>query len=298
MPNTPNRSTSEAQLNQWNQQLRASPIWQSWWHAHGKDRPGAGLSDSERQAFTWYLKQNGIQIPSGMHIDQGGNLNQDNHLLRNVGIGAAIGGAALTGLGAAGIGPLSGALSGGAAAGGAGAAGGTLASSSLPAASLMGGPGAISSMGASAGLGGGLLAGSSIPAAMGSIGGPAAIASQGASRGIPWGGAANAAEDYLGSRPRSGVGRALGAAGDEASRWSPLLQSAISALAGLPALLTNHGPSAEERALYDQARQMQALQQKRIEHQSPLFEAVTRLAMGRLPSSVQGQIQPLVGAGA
>jgi hypothetical protein len=69
-----------------------------------------------------------------------------------------------------------------------------------------------------------------------------------------------------------------------------LLQSAISALAGLPALLTNHGPSAEERALFDQARQMQALQQKRIEHQNPLFSAVTQLAMSRLPGASQ---QPL-----
>jgi hypothetical protein len=161
-------------------------------------------------------------------------------------------------------------------------------------AALTGGLGAAAAGGAgsagASGATGGVLPSSSYPVAS-LMGGPAAIASQGASRGIPWGGAANAAEDYLGSRPRSGVGRALGAAGDEAGRWSPLLQSAIAALAGLPALLSsNHGPSAEERALYDQARQMQALQQKRIESQNPLFSAVTQLAMSRLPGASQ---QPL-----
>lgn len=298
MPTTPTRSTSDAQLDQWNQQLRASPIWQTWWQAHGKDRPGAGLSSSEQQEFTRYLEQNGIRIPKGMHIDQGGNLNQDNHLLRNIGIGAAIGGGALTGVGLAGMGPLAGLGGGaGAAAGGAGATGGTLASSSFPAASLMGGPAALSSMGASAGLGGGLLASSAYPTAA-LMGGPAAIASQGASRGIPWGGAATAAEDYLGGRRLPSGGRAaLNDASGMAGQLSPLLQSAIAALSGLPALLANNGPSDEEKALMEQARQMQMLQQRRIEHQSPLFEAVTRLAMQRLPTDRQLPLQPLAGTG-
>lgn len=289
---TPTRSTSEQQLNQWNQQLRASPLWQNWMQSMGKDRPSAGLNDREQDEFERYLRQNGVQIPSGMHIDQGGNLNQKNRLWRNVGIGAAIGGAALTGLGAAGIGPLSGALGGGAAAGGAGAAGaGTLASSSFPVASLMGGPAAIGSMGASAGIGAGgigagLLAGRSIPAAMGSIGGPAAIRSGRASRGIPWGGAVDVADDYLGGR-RGGRGPGWRDAADSADRLSPWLQAAIAGLAGLPALMANNGPSAEEKALLDEARQMQAMQRQRIEKQNPLFSAVTQLAMSRLPGSVQ-----------
>jgi hypothetical protein len=170
---------------------------------------------------------------------------------------AGFGIAALTGgLGAAAAG---GAGASGAGTGATGAAGGVLPSSSYPVASLMGGP--------------------------------AAIASQGASRGIPWGGAIDAGEDYLGGRRHGGgLDNTANHALDTASRLSPLLQSAISALAGLPALLANNGPSAEERALYDQARQMQALQQKRIEHQNPLFSAVTQLAMSRLPGASQ---QPL-----
>jgi hypothetical protein len=281
MPTTPNRSTSEAQLNQWNQQLRASPLWQNWMRSMGKDRPGAGLNERERGEFERYLAQNGVKIPGGMHIDQGGNLNQDNRLWRNVGIGAAIGGGALTGFGLAGMGPLAGALGGGAAAGGA-----------MPAAmgfetAGLAGPGAAGMLGGASA--GGLLAGGSIPAAMGSIGGPAAIASQGVSRGIPWGGAADAADDYLGGRRRGrGVGRAIGDAADTANRLSPLLQAAIAGLSGLPALLAKNGPSDEEKALLDEARQMQALQRQRIQSQDPLFQAVTKLAMSRLPGSVQG----------
>jgi hypothetical protein len=56
-----------------------------------------------------------MAIPSGMHIDQGGNLNQKNRLVRNTAIGAAATGAALTGLGMAGYGPMSGLFGAGAA---------------------------------------------------------------------------------------------------------------------------------------------------------------------------------------
>lgn len=273
---TPTRSTSEQQLDQWNDQLRASPIWQNWMRSMGKDRPGSGLNDREQGELERYLAQNGIKIPGGMHIDQGGNLNQKNRLARNIGIGAAIGGLAVTGLGAAGIGPLSGALGGGAAAGGAGAAGagGTLASSSFPAASLMGGPAAIGSMGASAG----------IPWA-GAAGASAALTGGRAAAGAA---GAGAATDYLGDRPNPrGIGRAAGAVANTAGRLSPWLQAAIAGLAGLPALMANNGPSAEEKALLDEARQMQAMQRQRIEKQNPLFSAVTQLAMSRLPGSVQ-----------
>ena len=169
---------------------------------------------------------------------------------------------------------------------------GLLSATVVVLASLMGGPAAIGSMGASAGIGaggaaGGLLASRTIPAAMGSIGGPAAIRSQGASRGIPWGGAADVADDYLGGR-RGGRGPGWrDAAEGGANALSPWLKAAIAGLAGLPALMANNGPSAEEKALLDEARQMQAMQRQRIQSQDPLFKAVTQLAMSRLPGSAQ-----------
>lgn len=95
--------------------------------------------------------------------------------------------------------------------------------------------------------------------------------------------------DYLGMKPprgggRNGIGNGVA---NGANALSPYLQSAIAALAGLPALMANNGPSAEEKALMDEARQMQAMQRQRIQSQNPLFDAVTQLAMSRLPGSVQ-----------
>jgi hypothetical protein len=88
------------------------------------------LTDQQRKQMQALLEQElGIKLPKGVELDKNGNANEDvvnaGSVAKKVGIGAAIGGAALTGLGAAGIGPLSGLLGGGAAAaGGAGAAAG------------------------------------------------------------------------------------------------------------------------------------------------------------------------------
>lgn len=89
-----------------------------------------------------------------------------------------------------------------------------------------------------------------------------------------------------------GVGKKV--VGDsEGGGFNPWQQAALAALAGLPALLANKGPSNEEKALYDQARQMTELQRRRIEHQNPLFSAVTQLAMSRLPTASQQPLQDL-----
>ncbi len=113
----PTRQTSETALDQFNQQLRQSPAYQSFMVQHGLPTDGrVTLSRDQQSGLERALAAAGIQIPGGMHIDQGGNLNQKNTLGRNIGIGAAIGGAALTGVGLAGMGPLAGL-------GGAGAAG-------------------------------------------------------------------------------------------------------------------------------------------------------------------------------
>lgn len=83
------------------------------------------------------LARRGLPVPSGMHIDQAGNLNQKNRLGRNVAIGVGVTAATLATMGAAGVGPMAGAFGsgGGAATGGAvsaaaptiGAAGGSAA---------------------------------------------------------------------------------------------------------------------------------------------------------------------------
>lgn len=121
-------------------------------------------------------------------------------------------------------------------------------------------------------------------------GAPSAGISQGVSAGIA-GAAGAAGGDFLGEAARRGAER--GSQGLLDKGMNSLQQAALAALAGLPGLLANKGPSNEEKAALDQARQLQALQQKRIEHQGPLYEAVTRLAMSRMPAGVQMPIQPL-----
>jgi hypothetical protein len=110
----PNRGTSEMTLDQFNVAMRSSPLYQNFMTSRGLRTDGhVKLSDRQQADLERELARNGIPVPKGMHIDQGGNLNQKNRLLRNVGIGAAVTAAALTGFGLAGIGPLAGALGGG-----------------------------------------------------------------------------------------------------------------------------------------------------------------------------------------
>lgn len=109
--NTPNRQTSEDQLNQFNIWMRSQPWFIEWHRQRGLNPSGNGnrkLSDGEQAQIESLMRANGVQLPNGMHVDSGGSLNQKNRLARNIGIGAAVTGAALTGLGAAGIGPMSG----------------------------------------------------------------------------------------------------------------------------------------------------------------------------------------------
>ena len=106
---TPNRGTSELSLDQWNQAFRASPVYQQFMASRGLPTDGrVTLSPRQQSELEAALRAQGFTIPSGMHIDQGGNLNQKNRLGRNVAIGAGLAGAALTGFGLAGMGPLSG----------------------------------------------------------------------------------------------------------------------------------------------------------------------------------------------
>jgi hypothetical protein len=88
----PTRKTDEASLDQWNRALRASPLYQGFLKKHGLVDRGQGvkLSRDQQSALEKELATAGFKVPDGMHIDQGGNLNQKNRLLRNIGIGAGI----------------------------------------------------------------------------------------------------------------------------------------------------------------------------------------------------------------
>src|SRR4249920_192177 len=87
----PTRNTSEQQLDQWNQAFRQSSVYQNFMRANGLPTDGrVHLSDRQQESLERAMLQAGIRVPSGMHIDAGGNLNQQNHLVRNVAIGAGI----------------------------------------------------------------------------------------------------------------------------------------------------------------------------------------------------------------
>ncbi|MDA1095304.1 MAG: hypothetical protein O3A25_18890, partial [Acidobacteria bacterium] len=92
---TPNRGTSELSLDQFNIAMRASPLYQNFMQQRGLPTDGrVRLSRSQQSALERVLARAGVPLPSGMHIDQGGNVNQRNRLGRNVAISAAAAGAA------------------------------------------------------------------------------------------------------------------------------------------------------------------------------------------------------------
>lgn len=102
MNRTPSRSTNERSLDQWNIAMRASPAYQNFMVKNGLPTDGhVRLSRSQQEALERELARAGTPVPSGMHIDQGGNLNQKNRLVRNAAIiagataGAYFGGPAL-----------------------------------------------------------------------------------------------------------------------------------------------------------------------------------------------------------
>lgn len=136
---TPQRQT----LDQFNDSLRGSALWQDWMRAHGINLSGPiKLSDAQRKAFQRDLAAVGVQFDKGMEIDPAGNVNQNEGFGKQLKRwGPIVGGAALAAFGIPGvlpglIGGGSGAASAGAAAGAAGAAGAGGAGAGLSFASL------------------------------------------------------------------------------------------------------------------------------------------------------------------
>lgn len=108
--------------------IRQQPWYQQFLQSTGRDpnavdtngNPLQPFNEQEQNQLLGLARQNGIGISDSYHIDQNGQIaDVPSHVLRNILIGAGIGGAALTGLGAFGIGPLSGLLGSGATAAGA-----------------------------------------------------------------------------------------------------------------------------------------------------------------------------------
>lgn len=260
-------------LDDFNAQLRANEAYRAYLRRLGANPDGPlKLSSSQRAAAERWVRAQFPGLAEKFQIDPAGNVNTDHGLstawsnpyFRYPLIAAgAVGTAGALGAfgGAAGV-------AGGA---GSGAAGGVLPSSQLAMSPLYTGPIAGASQGISAGLGAG---------------------------------AAGAGADFLGAKSAaaaggagSGANRALGGAADAASDagmtwWQ---QAALAGLSGVPSLIAaaKNKPSAEELALQQQIRDSLAAQQRRFTHQNPLFEAVTQLAMSRLPTASQRSLTPL-----
>lgn len=213
---SPNRQTSEQQLNEFNIWMRSQPWFQQWHQQRGLNPSGNGnrkLSRAEQSELENLMRQNGVNLDGGMHIDSGGSLNQKNRLGRNIAIGAAATGAALTGFGLAGMGPLSGL--GGAAGVGAGGTGAGLNAAGTFAAGA-GAPGAAGGLGVTAGTLGGATAAGSGAAALPTLGSTPIGSGMGAAPSV--GGASAGGGSFLntlqnGSRTAGRIDRGLDMAG-------------------------------------------------------------------------------------
>jgi len=87
----PNRGTRESSLDEWNRELRASDTYLNFMRDHGLSTDGrVKLSRAQQSALENRLRAAGTPVPGGMHIDQGGNLNQKNRLVRNAAITAGV----------------------------------------------------------------------------------------------------------------------------------------------------------------------------------------------------------------
>lgn len=104
----PGRSASGMTVDDFNRYIRSQQWYQDWFRQRGLDPNHVKLDGGQRNQLQNELMAHGLNLPSGMKIDEAGNLNQKNTLGRNIAIGAGIAGAAATGFGLAGMGPLAG----------------------------------------------------------------------------------------------------------------------------------------------------------------------------------------------
>lgn len=131
---------NEAQIDQANIAMRASPWYQQLLASFGQRPDAVKLTDSQRQQVMAAARQNGYDVDKSFEIDPGGNFNPKGHKLRNTLIVAGIAGATIATMGAAGV------FAGGAAAAGSGAGAGAAGAAGAGAA----GAGAAAGTGAAA----------------------------------------------------------------------------------------------------------------------------------------------------
>jgi hypothetical protein len=159
----PTRRTSEGDLNAFNVYLRSQPWYQDWFRTRGLDPNRVKLSRGQQGELERLMRQNGLDVQGGMHIDAAGNVNQKNRLARNLGIAAGIAAGgyfaapALAGLGGASAAPGAAAATGAGAASTAGAAIPTLASTTIGSGMAAAAPTIAGASGAAATGGGGAM---------------------------------------------------------------------------------------------------------------------------------------------
>jgi hypothetical protein len=256
---TPNRGTSEPQLDQWNQAMRQSRVYQDFMRRQGLATDGrVRLSRQQQSSLEAELRAAGFNIPSGMHIDQGGNLNQKNRLVRNSLIGAGIAGGGLAAAGLAGVGPFSG-LAGGSAAGSASASASGAGAGAGGLAPIAGGsPWAVTPYAATA---------ASVPTGAAAVGG--SVGAAGAAGAL--GGAASGLSSLLGGLSASELAAlgltaagTIGAATQDRPQFGPNTMTADPNLQAL----------------------MQSMQ-RRLDKSEPLYDSVLNMANGLLPTQYQ-----------
>lgn len=283
----PTRKTDEGQLNEFNAWLKTQPWYQQFFASRGLDMNRVKLSRGEQSQLESLMAQQGVSVPSGMHIDQAGNLNQKNRLVRNTAIAAGAAAGAYFG-GPALIGALSQGGSGVGAAGlGSGMNAATAGAAAHAGSPLLMGSGALTGIGAGAAgsvptlASHGLFSGGA-SSAIGSTPSLAGSTAQGAGSmgmGSVLGGTG------LGSRFANGAKDALGEGGDDAPAW---LKAAMAGMAGLPGVLGNNGPGSEENELIAQAKRLLAQQEARTQYADPLYKATMQMAYGLLPNRPGG----------
>lgn len=91
------RQTPETQLDSFNQWLRSQPWHQSYLQTIGQAGRPINLSERQQKELAAIARANGVTLPKDFSFDQGANLNQNSRLGRNLGIAAAVAGAAVGG---------------------------------------------------------------------------------------------------------------------------------------------------------------------------------------------------------
>lgn len=283
--NVPTRRTSEYDLNAFNAMLKQQPWYQQYMQSIGMwDRP-ARLSRGQQSQLEQLAARNGFRIPGGMHIDNAGNLNQKNRLVRNVGIGVGTGLAAAGTLGLAGIGPLAGGALGGGS--------GLPVLASTPIGTGMGfGPASLAGTSAIPGAAAAVPTAADLLASIGVPELPSRTIGSGMGR-DPSIGLGNRTFDFP---PGGGNGDSdNGRSGGDSDLKKKAINAAFAALAGLaPKLFGNDNkPTPEEQFQQERVNRLLAQQERRTAYQDPLFAAITRMAYGLQPRmGTNGQPYP------